>query len=51
MVRHNYVNVGVGLDWQINSTHRAHLSWMTMGHADQVHVMEDAITVGWSRSF
>lgn len=51
MVRHNYLNVGVGVDWQINSTHRAHLSWMTMVHADQVHVMEDAITVGWSRSF
>ena len=51
MARHNYVNLGLGMDWQIDRVHHLSLSWMTMVHADQTHIMQDAVTIGASRTF
>lgn len=51
MVRHNYVNAGVGVDWQATARNRLSVSVMTMVHADQVHIMDYAITLGLSRGF
>jgi len=51
MIKHNFVNAGLGLDWQITPIHRVNVSWMTMVHADNVHIMKYALTLGWSTSF
>jgi hypothetical protein len=51
MIKHNYVNVGLGLDWQANPRSRLSMSVMKMAHADQVHVMKYTISVGLSRAF
>lgn len=50
-VKHNYVNAGLGLDFVIDERYRVSLSGLTMVHADQVHVVEYAFTVGLHRSF
>lgn len=51
MVRHNYVNLGLGLDWQVSERNRFSVSGMTMVHADQVHIMKYTVTLGLSRTF
>lgn len=51
LVKHNYTNVGVGLDWALGDEYRVSSSLMTMTRAEQVHIMEYAITVALSRSF
>lgn len=51
LVKHNYTNVGVGLDWAVNDKYRVSSSLMTMARAEQVHIMKYAVTVGLSRSF
>ena len=51
LVKHNYMNVGIGLDWNINSKYSLTTSVMTMVWAEQVHVMKYAVTIGLSRSF
>lgn len=51
MVRHNYVNVGVGLDYAFNEKYAVSLSVMTMTWAEQVHVMKYATNVSVTRSF
>lgn len=50
-IKHNYVNLGVGVDWGFSDRSQLSLSAMTMVDEDQVHVMEYAFTVGMSRSF
>ena len=40
LVKHNYMNVGVGLDWAINESYSLSTSFMTMTWAEQVHVMD-----------
>jgi len=51
MVKHNYINAGLGLDWTLNDRYQLSFSWMTMVHADQVHIMKYAFTLGIARSF
>lgn len=51
LVKHNYVNVGVGLDWTINQDYRLETAVLTMVWAEQVHKMEYAVVIGLSRSF
>ncbi len=51
MGRHNYVNFGLGVEWQLDPVHHLSLSWMTMVHAEQTHIMQDTITMGWSKLF
>ena len=51
MVKHNYLNVGVGLDWSLGSNYSLDTSVMTMAWAEQVHVVDYAIIVGLIRSF
>lgn len=51
LVKHNYLNAGIGLDWSLNSKYRLESSVITMIWAEQVHDMEYAITLGLSRSF
>ena len=51
LVKHNYANVGIGLDWAINSKYSLATSVMTMVWAEQVHDMQYAVTIGLNRSF
>ncbi|MDH3640822.1 MAG: transporter [Gammaproteobacteria bacterium] len=51
MVRHNYVNMGAGVDWQFSERTALSFSALTMVEAEQVHKMDYAFTVGLSRSF
>jgi len=51
MVKHNYINVGLGLRWALNDRYQLDLAAMTMVHADQVHIMKYAVNIGLSRSF
>ena len=51
MVRHNYVNAGLGVDWQASARTQVSVSAMTMVHADQVHIMKYGINLAVSRGF
>jgi hypothetical protein len=51
MVKHNYINVGLGMLWALNDRYRLDLSALTMAHADQVHIMKYAFNISLSRSF
>lgn len=51
LMRHNYINVGLGINWSVNESYRLSFSGLTMVHADQVHIVKYALTVGVSRSF
>ena len=51
MVKHNYVNAGLGIDWQFSDSRALSSAVMRMVHADQVHVMEYAASVTLSQAF
>jgi len=51
MVKHNYLNVGIGLDWALDDRYYLSSNYMKMAWAEQVHTMEYAFTLGISRSF
>lgn len=51
MVRHNYMNVGVGLDWALNEKYALSTSVMTMAWAEQVFIVDYATNVTLTRSF
>ncbi|MDX1556397.1 MAG: hypothetical protein R3212_10255 [Xanthomonadales bacterium] len=51
MVKHNYLNAGVGLDWNINSTYQVSGNFMVQPWSEQVHVMDYAFSIGISRGF
>lgn len=51
MLKHNYMNVGVGLDWAINESYALSTSLMTMTWAEQVHIMKYTTTVAITRAF
>lgn len=51
LIKHNYINVGAGLEWSMNDRYRLSTSVMTMTHAEMVHVMDYALNVGLSWSF
>jgi len=51
LVKHNFTNAGVGVDWLLNDRYRLSTSVFTMLRAKQIHEMEYAISVSLSRSF
>ena len=51
LVKHNYLNVGIGLDWALDDTYQVSTNFMQMPWAEQVHKMEYAFTIGISRAF
>ena len=51
LVKHNFTNVGAGLDWSLNDRYRISSSVMTMVRANQIHDVEYAFSVSLSRSF
>lgn len=51
LVKHNYVNLGLGLTWNLNERYQLSSSWMTMTHAEVVHLMDYAVDITLTRSF
>ena len=51
MIKHNFMNAGIGLDWAVNEKYLLSGNVMFQPWAEQVHAMEYALTVGVSRSF
>lgn len=51
MVKHNYVNAGVGVGWMFDPRYRLSISALTTVHGDQVFPVDYAFTIGISRSF
>lgn len=51
MVKHNYVNMGLGMTWSLQSNYRVSASWMTMTRAEIVHIMDHAFDFTVSRDF
>jgi hypothetical protein len=51
LVKHNFANAGIGLDWDINDKYQLHASALTMIWEEQVHIMEYTFGFGVSRSF
>lgn len=51
MIKHNYLNVGVGANWSINGRYAMSLSALTTVDAEQVFPVEYAFTVGLAYSF
>ena len=51
MIKHNYANAGLGVDWQLDNGNVVSLSVMKMVHADQVHTIDHSMTLGFSKSY
>jgi len=51
MIRHNYVNAGVGVDWMLSDRNSLSIDWIEMVHAEDVFELRKALNVTVSRSF
>lgn len=51
MIKHNYLNVGIGLDWNLDNGYQVSANFMKQPWQEQVHKMEYAFTIGISRGF
>ena len=51
LVKHNFMNAGVGLDWNFSNGYQVSANYMIQPWQEQVHTMEYAFTIGISRSF
>ncbi len=50
-LKHNYMNIGIGLDWALNDKYSLSSNYMEMVWADQVNSLEYAFTLSVARSF
>jgi hypothetical protein len=51
MLKHNYMNIGVGVDWALNDDYSLSTNYMEMVWADQVNLMDYAFTLSVARAF
>lgn len=51
LVKHNYANAGVGIDWSFAEGYQLNANVMTMIWEEQVHIMDYTFSVGMSRDF
>ena len=51
LVKHNYANAGVGLDWTFNEKYDLSAAVFTQIWAEQVHTMDYSFAVSLSRSY
>ena len=51
LIKHNYLNVGIGIDWNLDSGYQISANFMKQPWQEQVHKMEYAFSVGISRGF
>jgi hypothetical protein len=50
-LKHNYMNIGIGLDWVLNNHYTVSSNYMTMVWADQVNILDYALTLSIARAF
>ncbi len=50
-LKHNYLNVGIGLDWALNDHYSLSSNYMTMVWEDQVNILDYAFTLSLARTF
>ena len=50
-LKHNYMNIGIGLDWALNDHYSVSSNLMTMVWADQVNLLDYAFTLSLARTF
>jgi hypothetical protein len=50
-LKHNYLNIGIGLDWVLNDHYSISTNYMEMVWADQVNILEYAFTLSVARAF
>jgi len=51
MIKHNYLNVGIGLDWTFDNGFQISANFMKQPWQEQVHKMKYAFSIGISRGF
>ncbi len=51
LLRHNYVNAGIGVDWRFDRKQSLSFAIMHMIEAEQVHIMDIAASLTFARSF
>jgi len=51
MLKHNYMNIGIGLDWALNDHYSISSNYMEMVWEDQVNVLDYAFTLSIARAF
>jgi hypothetical protein len=51
MIRHNYINAGLGVDWMLNNRNVLSIDWIQMVHAEDVFKLRKGLNVTVSRSF
>jgi len=51
MLKHNYMNIGIGLDWVLNDYYSVSSNYMEMVWEDQVNILEYAWTLSVTRAF
>lgn len=51
MLKHNYMNIGIGIDWALNDNYSISSNYMEMVWADQVNILEYAFTLSLARAF
>jgi hypothetical protein len=51
IIRHNYINLGIGVNWALGERHVMNITALRMVHAEDVFKLRDALSVTLSRSF
>jgi hypothetical protein len=51
LVRHNYINAGLGADWKLSSRNVVNFSWIQMVHAEDILHLRGALSFSLSRGF
>jgi hypothetical protein len=51
LIRHNYINAGLGADWSLSSRNTVNLSWIQMVHAEDIFHLRGALSVSLARDF
>ena len=49
MIKHNFINGGIGFDWILNNRYQLSGSWFTMLRPDQVNIVDFAYSLGITR--
>jgi hypothetical protein len=51
LLKHNYLNIGIGLDWALNEHYSVSANYMEMIWADQVNILKYAFSLSLVRAF
>ncbi len=51
LIRHNYINAGLGADWNLSGRNRLNFSWIQMVHAEDIFDLRGAVSFSLSRGF